>query len=270
MTLRRLQARLAPAVAAVAVFAAAGCSSTDPPPARPLDVPPVLQRAPGWCAPASLARCLAMEGFDIDQAELARRGRCTPDEGADMAEFCSALELFLALRGLRLVPVFQLDAAGALALAARYDEEAAALGIPPLDRAPGETGGAVVLDELFASAQLLPMRRASAPSLPAFRRAAARALAQGRPALWGVVLGIVPEPGPTGRAMRGGHVRLLTGYDRAGRRVFYSDPWTKDGGTKEMSEEDAIAITMEIWALRETGTGPLVPGKPERPAESVR
>lgn len=249
----------APLVAAA--LSAAGCASP-PPRAVRLEVPPAVQRAPGWCAPASLSRALAVCGIEAGQAELAGRGGCTPDGGADVAAFCRSLRVYLALRGLSLVPLVETDARDALAIARRHDSEAARLGAAPLSRAGAASGGELALDALFAGADPEAMRRATASRLPRFRKAVARALSSGRPALWGVVLGIVPESGPAGAAARGGHVRLVTGFDPASGRVFYSDPWGPDCAEKEMAEADACAVTMSLWAL-EDGPGTAVLG-PDR------
>lgn len=242
-----MKARLAALLSAALV---AGCAAHRPAPVL-VAAPPALQRAPGWCAPASLSRALACAGFSIDQAELARRGGCTPDGGVDVATFCRALRTTLALRGLALSPLLDTDPAAAFAIARRYDREAARLGFPPLSREGAAVGGTLSLDALFADARPEPMRLARAGELSRFRRAAARALSGGRPALWGVVLGIVPEPGPVGAVVRGGHVRLLVGFDPDRGVVSYSDPWAPDCAVKEMAEEDACAVTMSLWALED-------------------
>ena len=244
-----------------AALAAAGCASAAPRAVR-LQVPPVVQRAPGCCAPASLSRALAVCGVEATQADLARRGGCTPDGGADVAAFCRSLRVYLALRGLSLVPLVETDAALALSVARRHDSEAARLGAAPLARDGASSGGELALDALFAGADPEAMRRATAPRLPRFRRAVSRALSGGRPALWGVVLGIVPESGPAGATARGGHVRLVTGFDPASGRIFYSDPWGPDCAEKEMAEADACAVTMSLWALEDgPGTAVLAPDR---------
>lgn len=242
-----MRARLA---AFAFVLLAAGCATRKTAPVL-VSAPPLVQRAPGWCAPASLSRALACAGVSIDQAELARRGGCTPDGGADAAAFCRALRTTLALRGLALSPLVETTPSDALAIARRYDREASRLGLPRLSREGASDGGALSLEVLFADARAEPMRRARAGELPRFRRAVSRALSRGRPALWGVVLGIVPEPGPRGAVVRGGHVRMLVGFDPERGVVSFSDPWAPDCAVKEMPEEDACAVTMALWALED-------------------
>lgn len=247
------------AVALVAAaLAAAGCAAHRPAPVF-VEAPPAVQRAPGWCAPASLSRALACAGVSVDQAELARRGGCTPDGGVDVATFCRALRTTLALRGLALSPLVETDPAAAFAVARRYDSEAHRLGLPPLSREGASAGGTLSLDAFFADARAEPMRLARAGELPRFRRAVRRALSRGRPALWGVVLGIVPEPGPAGAVVRGGHVRLLVGFDPDRGVVSYSDPWEPDCAAKEMPEADACAVTMSLWALEDRPGAVVVP-----------
>ena len=130
------------------------------------------------------------------------------------------------------------------------DEAAAARGsaarLAPPDGAPA---GDVDLEELFRGADPDALRAAAEPRLPSFLSAVDRSVGAGHPLLWGVVLGIVPEPGPNAPAAPGGHLRLLVGRDAAAGTVLYTDPWGPDCPVKAMPEANACAITMSLHSL---------------------
>ena len=81
-----------------------------------------------------------------------------------------------------------------------------------------------------------------------------REIAAGRPLLWGVVLGIVPEPHVAGGS-RAGHLRLVVGYEDGGGTILYSDPWGPDCAVKRMSAADACAITQSLHVLEGRSAG---------------
>mgnify|MGYP002667149245 FL=1 len=64
----------------------------------------------------------------------------------------------------------------------------------------------------------------------------------GIPVLWSVQLGIVPEPKRLSQT-RGGHLRLIIGFDEEKKTVIFSDSWGAEHTEKEMPVADAIAIT---------------------------
>ena len=64
----------------------------------------------------------------------------------------------------------------------------------------------------------------------------------GIPVFWSVQLGIVPEPLRLSQT-RGGHLRLIIGFDEAKKTLIFSDSWGAAHTEKEMPLADAIAIT---------------------------
>jgi hypothetical protein len=83
----------------------------------------------------------------------------------------------------------------------------------------------------------------------AFRKAVQGGIDAGAPLIWGVVLGIAPEPelAPYGR---GGHLRLIIGYNAATEEILYADPWGPGHALKRMPLADAQAITMSLHRLK--------------------
>ncbi len=228
----------------------AGCAATPsaPPRAQIGGIPAVVQRSPAWCAPASLARVLAFAERPVPQATLALRGGCSPESGADVDSFYRALAPLLREKGLRLRPIVSVDPLRAFSLARAYNRLAEPRGVFPLAVPDERLSATVDLGKLFGRADPALLREAAAPRLPAFRRSVVREIAAWRPLLWGVVLGVVPEPNVEDGS-RTGHLRLIVGYEDGGDTVLYSDPWAPDCPVKRMSAADACAITHSLHVL---------------------
>lgn len=242
------QLLLLPATAAAVLFSA-GCAAP-PAPAHAVvgGIPPVVQKSPAYCAPATLARVLALSGSPVPQGTLALYGGCTPEGGSDIDSFYRSLEPLLREKGFRMRPILSIDPVRALSLARRYNELARPRGAFPLAVPDDRTPATVDLGRLFGRADAALLREAAAPGVPAFRNAVRREISAWRPMLWGVVLGVVPEPNVEGGS-RAGHLRLIVGYEDDGETVLYSDPWAPDCPVKRMAAADACAITQSLHVL---------------------
>ena len=65
---------------------------------------------------------------------------------------------------------------------------------------------------------------------------------QGVPIVWGVTLGIYPEK-ERNRQSRGGHLRMIIGYNDKEKTIIFSDTWGARHVFKTMSAEDAWSMT---------------------------
>ncbi len=70
----------------------------------------------------------------------------------------------------------------------------------------------------------------------------------GYPVLWSVMLGLVPET-PALPQARGGHLRLIIGYNLQTKEVLYSDTWGTGHELKRMAFDDAHAITLSLFTM---------------------
>lgn len=226
----------------------AGCASPPPPRSAFLPVPPVVQKTPAYCAPATLARAMAFAGRPVPQGLLALAGGSSPDGGSDVDSFYRALAPLLREKRLRLRAVVSVDPVRAFSLARAYNRLAEPRGLFPLAVPDARVPATVDLGRLFGRADPALLREAATPRRDAFERNVVREIAAGRPLLWGVVLGVVPEPN-VAEGSRTGHLRLLVGYEGDGATVLYSDPWGPDCAVKRMSSADACAITQSLHVL---------------------
>ncbi len=208
------------------------------------DVPPAIQASPRHCAPATLSRALAWEGVPIPQSNLALFGGASQEKGVSVMDFYEALQPLFRDYGIVLQTHAVRTAAEALALAERHNAAARADGLPEL-RIP-ESRDALDLGVLFLGADRDCLRVASRPGRGRFLAAVETEISRGHPLLWGVILGIVPEPA---ESPPGGHLRLIVGYNAEERTILYSDSWGPDCPVKVMDADDAWAITMTLHSL---------------------
>ncbi|MCX6986481.1 MAG: hypothetical protein NT118_17305, partial [Lentisphaerae bacterium] len=62
-----------------------------------------------------------------------------------------------------------------------------------------------------------------------------------------VILGIVKEKGLP--QAKGGHMRIISGYNKDKNEIIYSDSWGKDHENKKMPMDDAWTITTGLYSF---------------------
>ena len=76
---------------------------------------------------------------------------------------------------------------------------------------------------------------------------------KGVPLLWGLVLGEKPEDPPLSRQMRGGHMRMVIGYNLAKNQVLFTDSWGAGHELKRMALLDAYDVTLGLYSMAPGG-----------------
>jgi hypothetical protein len=69
----------------------------------------------------------------------------------------------------------------------------------------------------------------------------------GIPVLWGVRLGLLPEPEIP--QAEGGHMRLIVGYNLKTQEILYSDSWGARHVLKRMPLANACTITTGLAVI---------------------
>jgi hypothetical protein len=72
----------------------------------------------------------------------------------------------------------------------------------------------------------------------------------GVPVLWSLELGIYPEPGLM--QARGGHMRLIIGYNDKKKELLYSDSWGAGHELKRMPADWAFSVTRSAMYMKPT------------------
>ncbi len=80
-----------------------------------------------------------------------------------------------------------------------------------------------------------------------FQRSIEKYINQGIPVAWGLQLGMFKEQGLP--QSRGGHMRLIIGYNKKTKELIYSDSWGEGHGKKKMDMGNAFTMTSMLLVL---------------------
>ncbi len=213
--------------------------------ARILRVPMVEQRRQGYCAPATVERVMRYYGIPLGADSLAKLADSSAENGTDVHRMMQAIA---GLRGMgcEVRTLLGFDMRRYQRTLHAYNAAARAAGDPPIDWSPPVLDLARTF--LRADGERLRDVASRQHERMTFWGQVRRSIDDGVPLVWGVVLGIVPEPG-IGPQTRGGHLRLIVGYDPSARQILYSDPWGEPHALKRLSLDDAWAMTMSLHAI---------------------
>lgn len=207
------------------------------------------QAGRGSCAPATMASVLNYHGITSDQQTIARDVGCTDDTGTDVEAMLDIISRSCAEYGLTIETIIGFDYARYKRIIEHYNVLAQRNGGKKLWLS--ETG-ALDLSRTFSHANLdLLKKTASSRNVAAFFTSVQKNIDANTPLIWGVVLGIAPEPALSPYS-KGGHLRLIKGYNKGTREIIFSDPWGAGHAVKRMNVDDAYAITMSLHVLQKT------------------
>ena len=205
-------------------------------------VPMVDQGTKGYCMPATLARIFAFYGMDkVDQHALA--AVCDSNAGGGttayameqaMQDVCKkfrtkfiVLEDFISTHKSIIEPYNK--------LAKREDKPTVGF-----------------QSDIFgtADAELLRQARAGKKSqVNKWLKDIKKSIDGGSPVIWLVMVGIYQEEIPLPQS-RGGHARLIIGYNLKNQTIIYTDSWGAMHARKTMPAADAIGMTMGRYIIK--------------------
>jgi hypothetical protein len=208
-------------------------------------IPMVEQRLQGYCAPATLERLMRYYGIPLSAAKLADFAESHPSQGTNVARMMHKVERHPTMR-CRVSEILGFDIKRFERILKTYNQLAHTHARPPI----AWDGKVLDLATTYNSADPHLLRQAIArqKGLPRFERRLQASIRAGIPLVWGVVLGIIPEP-HTATGTKGGHLRLIIGYNASTREILYSDPWGAGHELKRMTIDDAWTITISAHAI---------------------
>ncbi len=204
-------------------------------------VPMVDQGQKGYCMPATLARIFAFYGMDkVDQHALAdlcdsgTGGTSSRDMEQAMERVCKkfhtkfiVLENFISTLKATVEP---------------YNKLAKREGKPLMSPHSGTFE--------IADADILRKARAGKTSqVNKWIKEIKKSIDSGSPVVWLVMVGIYPEEIPLPQT-RGGHARLIIGYNLKEKTIIYTDSWGAAHARKTMPAADAIGMTMGRYIIK--------------------
>lgn len=213
------------------------------------NVPMVDQGPKGYCAVATAERVLRYLGMPVDQHELAQAAGTGLEGGTSPSQMYEALNRLEARFRFRMRVVEDWSYDKFCKIMDDYDREAKKrdkkeiqvrqFRWPSLDaiyeRIDGETLKVVKSEKDRAG-------------FGRFQRNVAGLIDQGIPAMWSVVVGLLPEPAIPQSGVSG-HMRLIIGYNPKTSEILYSDSWGAAHALKRMPMDQARAITDALYYM---------------------
>ena len=215
-------------------------------------IPMVDQGQKGYCVTAATERVLRYYGVETDQNELAQIANTSTTGGTSTAEMVGALRR-LAGR-FRVNVVTEDETTYPLFLQEISDYNRVARNAPKSANAtPIDVRGTVlsydtVINQMNGEVLRDARTRLNPANVTKFERDIQAHIERGIPLLWSVSLGLLPEtklPPQT----RGGHMRLIIGYNARTKEVYYSDTWGLGHELKKMPLADAWTMTDGLFTL---------------------
>ncbi|MEA2012850.1 MAG: hypothetical protein U9O87_07215 [Verrucomicrobiota bacterium] len=224
-------------------------------------IPMVNQGQKGYCVVAALERMLGYYECKIDQHVLAQLGKSSGTGGTDIAIMIKTLEDADTKLGIHVKVKYQFteDIRDIENFVKKYNRYANRMNKTEINNNMWiqRLGNTIRYDisrlfslldpDVYKTVKLKKYRS----DYKRFKRDIVNEIAEGRPLLWGVYLGIFPEPGinlqPGGV---GGHARLIIGYNKKSNELLYSDTWGSGHELKRMPFDNAWTISTFLTTIK--------------------
>ena len=217
------------------------------------NVPMVDQGQKGYCAAAVSERVLRYYGNQIDEHEIAQQAGTTAEGGTSISAMKEVIRHVGEKNGLGYQLIVSMTAGiGDLEEEiARYNKAAKTEKKPSISLAQFTHGNMISISEMQEAmdTKVVFAMRKKDPRFKKFSAGVRQQVNAGIPVLWGVTLGIFPERGVNPQS-KGGHMRLIIGYNDKKKEILYTDTWGEGHELKRMPEDWAFAITHDAFFLK--------------------
>ena len=217
------------------------------------NVPMVDQGQKGYCAAAVSERVLRYYGNAVDEHEIAQQAGTTAGGGTSVSAMKEVVKTVGQKHGLGYQSVVSMSAGvGDLEEEiARYNKAAKLAKKPGISLDQFTHGNMISVSEMREAmdSKVIYQMRQKDPRLKKFSAGVRQQVGAGIPVFWGVTLGIFPEKGVNPQS-RGGHMRLIIGYNDKKKEILFTDTWGEGHELKRMPEDWAFAITHDAFFLK--------------------
>ena len=209
--------------------------------------PMVDQGSKGYCVTATASRVFGYLGLQVTMHELAQLAGSDPSQGTNVAEMVEEISGLTGRFKTRMVTHEKMNYKDMEKLTDDYNRIAKRAGKPELP--DGDEVNKWDHFDVFDPELLRATRTKTNSGIGKFEREVKRNIDSGIPLLWTVTLGIYPEPKRISQS-RGGHMRLIIGYNERDREIIFSDSWGAGHEKKVLPLEDAYCMTNGIYSIR--------------------
>ena len=224
-----------------------------------INLPMVDQGAKGYCVVAVLERVMKYYGSDIDQHLLAELAKSSATNGTNVKAMVRALAKADSKLGVKFKKLyenrdlfnyskFSTMLKNYNKLARKFHKKRLSMNLFVTNSNNGGSYDPLKFLYLADPTVFAKMRMKYYKSdAKRFFRDIEKYTLRGLPVIWCVQLGIFSEQGLP--QTKGGHMRLITGFDRKAKSIFYSDSWGKGHELKKMPYNQAWAITTGTYLM---------------------
>ena len=215
-------------------------------------IPMVDQGQKGYCVTAATERVLRYYGVDVDQNELAQIANTATTGGTSTAEMFGALRKLAGRFRVNVITEDELTYPLFLQEISDYNRVARnapkSANVPLIDTRTTPLSYDTVINQMSGEVLREARTKLNPAYVTKFEHDIQSHIERGIPLLWSVSLGLLPEAKLSPQA-RGGHMRLIIGYNAKTKEVYYSDTWGMGHELKKMPLADAWTITDGLFTL---------------------
>jgi len=221
------------------------------------NVPMVDQGSKGYCAAATSERVLRYYGVNVDEHEIAQAAGTTAEGGTStrgMKDSVTAVGKRYKLATVVAYGDFEKPMgeriAGIVKEAANYNKAAKRLKKKEIPESVyiSHRGNTIYYDAEALDAAMEPevllYMKVNGPQKSKFKKFLAdvrQQIGKGIPLFWGLTLGVFPEENVPQE--RGGHMRLIIGYNDKRGEILYSDSWGEGHELKRIAADKAFTVS---------------------------
>ena len=215
-------------------------------------IPMVNQGEKGYCVTAATERVLRYYGADADQNELAQIANSSAGGGTSTEAMLGALRKLASRYRVNVITEYEpmypdlVSEINDYNRAARNAPKSAAVSL--IDTRTPPTSFGMVFSQMNGEVLRDARTKLNPAPMTRFEQNIENHINRGIPLLWSVYLGLLPEERLSPQA-RGGHMRLIIGYDAKSKIVYYSDTWGSGHELKKMPLANAWTITDGLFTL---------------------
>lgn len=212
-------------------------------------VPMVDQGPKGYCVVATAERVFRYLGLDVDQHEMAAVADSSASGGTSPTKMVEALKKLTGRLKVHIRELQGWDYGDFQRMVNDYNRQAKKAKKPEINLA-----GMRVIDigDIYASFDADALKQSKAEvgkgNYNKFQRMIVDTIARGVPVMWSCELGIYPEDERNSQS-KGGHMRLIIGYNLKTKEVIFSDSWGEGHALKRMPMDNACAMTTGLYYL---------------------
>ena len=212
-------------------------------------VPMVDQGPKGYCVVATAERVFRYLGLNVDQHEMAAVANSSAAGGTSPEKMVDALKKLTGRLKVHVRELMGCNISDFKRMIADYNRTAKHDKKPEINLNERQTIDIGEIYSRFDPDTLKASRAAPGKAtFTKFQRMVEDTINRGVPVMWGVELGIYPETERNSQS-KGGHMRLIIGYNLKTSEILFSDSWGAQHALKRMPMDNACAMTTGMYYL---------------------